>query len=201
MKITTFVFDLGSVLIDWKPTYLYDKMFADKEKEKYFLHHICTLAWHEKQNAGCPPQRATEEMVQQYPEWEPYIRAYYGRWKEMFRGGIEGTLQIVKELKDKGYKLYISSNWNAELYNCNAGDFPFLQWFDGKLLSGEIKMMKPDKEIYQFFLETFRINPEQALFIDNNQENCDAAQALDFHTICFVNPVTLRQQLEELKIL
>src|ERR1051326_7942239 len=142
MEIQNIVFDLGDVLIDWNPKYLYDKIFSDKEKEDYFLKHICTDTWHEKQNAGRSPQEGTEELIKNYPEWEKFIRPYYDRWEEMFGGAIEGSLQILKELKEKGYKLYALSNWNAELYYRNADNFPFLNLFDGKLLSGEVKMMK-----------------------------------------------------------
>ena len=93
-EIDAIIFDLGGVLIDWNPSYVFDKMFDDEEKKKHFFENICTSDWNEKQDAGRPLQEATQELVRKHPEWKEYIEAYYGRWTEMLGGPIYETVEI-----------------------------------------------------------------------------------------------------------
>jgi 2-haloacid dehalogenase len=110
-------------------------------------------------------------------------------------------VQILKALKEKGYPVYALSNWNAELYNRTVDDFPFLQWFDGKVISSEVKMKKPDENIYHYLLEKYSIRPETALFIDDNPQNVATAERLGIRSILFTTPEALQQQLTTLQIL
>lgn len=201
MKIEAIVFDLGNVLVQWNPANLYNKIFKDKEEVDYFLNNICTMDWHTEQDAGRSPEEGTDMLVQEHPDWEHPIRAFYARWKEMFSGPIEGSVQILKELKEKGYKLYALSNWNAELYNRTVDDYPFLNWFDGKIISGEVKMKKPDDEIYHLLFQRFQLDPKAALFIDDNKNNIETAQRLGIQSILFTTPEMLRTELENRNIL
>ena len=86
MEIKAIIFDLGGVLIDWNPSYVFDTMFEDEEKKRIFFETICTPDWNEMQDAGRPLKEATEELVAKHPEWREYIEAYYGRWTEMLGG-------------------------------------------------------------------------------------------------------------------
>lgn len=201
MKIETIIFDLGNVLVNWDPAHLYKKIFPQEKEREHFLTTICTMDWHTEQDAGRSPQEGTAVLLQQYPEYEAPIRAFYDRWQEMFDGPIEGSVEILKELKSKGYPLYALSNWNMELYEQTVNDFPFLNWFDGKIISSEAKMKKPDAEIFQLLFTRFNINPETALFIDDNKDNAAAARSLGLRSILFTTPEALRNELETLQIL
>ena len=201
MKIDTVIFDLGNVLVSWSPANLYDKIFADKNDRDHFLNNIANMDWHSEQDAGRSPAEATELLVKEHPDWAHPIRAFYARWKEMFAGPIEGSVQILKEVKEKGYKVYALSNWNAELFNDTIDDFPFLQWFDDKVISGEVKMKKPDADIFQLAFKQFGIQPQQAVFIDDSEENIKTAKALGLNVIHFKSPEALRQELKALHIL
>ena len=159
------------------------------------------MEWHTVQDAGRSPAEGTDVLVKEHPHWEHPIRAFYARWKEMFSGPIDGTVQILKELKKKGYQLYALSNWNAELFNRTVDDFPFLNWFDGKIISGEEKLKKPDEEIYRLLLERFPITPENAVYIDDKEENLLPAEKLGMKTILFTAPEALRSSLQALQIL
>jgi len=117
MKIETLVFDLGGVLIDWNPEYLYNKLIPDEEERRWFLSTICTLDWNEQQDAGRSLQEGTEHLVKHFPGHEKAIRAYYGRWKEMLGGPIHETVEIFRELKTQGrLKLYALTNGSAETF-------------------------------------------------------------------------------------
>jgi 2-haloacid dehalogenase len=200
-KIDTIIFDLGNVLVDWSPSYLFDKIFHKKEDRDFFLENICTPEWHNTQDAGRSPTEATEEKVKEFPEWAHAIRAFYARWKEMFMGPIEGSVEILQELKSKGYKLYALTNWNAELFNQTLDDFPFLQLFDGKVVSGAVKQTKPGEDIYLHLLDKYKITPGQALFIDDKKENIQTAEKLGIKGIQFSDPEQLRKDLQESGIL
>lgn len=201
MAIDTIIFDLGNVLVQWNPANLYHKIFNSKEKVDYFLNNVATMDWHTEQDGGRTPEEGTEALVKEHPDWEHPIRAFYARWKEMFSGPIEGSVNILKELKEKGYRIYALSNWNAELFNRTIDDYPFLTWFDGKVISGEVKLKKPEEEIYHLLFQCYDINPQQAVFIDDNEKNIETGKRLGLHSILFTSPESLRSELENLKLL
>jgi len=201
-QINAIIFDLGNVLIDWNPNHLFDKLFTDKEQQKHFLQHICTPDWNEQQDAGRTIKEATEELVKQYPEWKEYIKAYYGRWTEMLGGPIQDTVDLFKQLKESGkYKLYALTNWSAELFPIALAQYEFLHWFDGRVVSGEEKMRKPYPEFYQILLDRFLIQPEEALFIDDNLRNIQAAEAIGIKSIHFQSPQQLKMELQQLQLI
>lgn len=202
MNVDTIIFDLGGVLIDWNPAYVFDKLIQDEEKRKQFFAEICTSAWNEEQDAGRSLKEATQLLIDQHPEWQEYIEAYYGRWEEMLGGPIQETVEIFRQLKEKDkYKFYALTNWSAELFPIALNKYDFLHWFDGRLVSGEEKIRKPFPEIYQLIVDRFDINKEKAVFIDDNKRNAEAAEAFGIPTIRYENPAQLREELKKRKIL
>lgn len=201
-KIDTIIFDLGGVLIDWKPEYVYlDEFDGDREKMQWFFDHVCTSDWNENQDAGYPLAQATEDLVKQFPEYEKLIRMFYDRWEEMLGGAIEGTVNILdKFVKSKDYKVVALTNWSAETFPVALEKFEFLQWFEDILVSGEEKTRKPFKEIYDLTLNRFNIKAENAIFIDDNIKNVEAANNLGINAIQFKSPELLIEALKNYKI-
>jgi 2-haloacid dehalogenase len=191
------IFDLGGVLIDWNPSYLFDTLFDDNEKKKHFFENICTSEWNEEQDAGRSIKEATELLVNRHPEWKEFIEAYYGRWEEMLGGPIPETVEIFRELKQSGkYRFYALTNWSGELFPIALDRYDFLHWFDGRVVSGDEKMRKPFPEFYQLTLNRFALQPERTLFIDDNLRNVKAAEDLGIQAIHFESPAQLRKDLE-----
>jgi 2-haloacid dehalogenase len=202
MKITTLIFDLGGVLIDWNPRYVYRTVFDSEEKAEWFIQHICTLDWNEKPDAGYLIAEAIEEKVKEFPEWEKEIRIYYDRWEEMLKGPIHETVEIFRKIKDSGrYKLYALTNWSAELFPIALEKYDFLHWFDGIVVSGEEKTRKPFPEIYQRLLDRYSLNAQEVLFIDDNLRNIKAARDLGIESIQFIEPAQLENELLDKNIL
>lgn len=203
MNINTIIFDLGGVLIDWNPNYVFDKVFEEnEEKKRHFFEHICTSDWNEEQDGGRSIKEATELLVNRHPDWKEHIEAYYGRWEEMLGGPIAETVEVFRELKDSNrYKLYALTNWSAELFPIALKRYDFLHWFDGRVVSGEEKMRKPFPEFYQLILDRFQLKPETTLFIDDNSRNAKAAEDLGIHTIHFRSAAQLKEKLLEYNIL
>ena len=201
-EIKNVIFDLGGVLIDWNPEYVYLEVFkGDREKMKWFFDKICTIDWNENQDAGYPLQQATEERVKLFPEYEEWIRIYYGRWEEMLGKQIDGTVTILKQLIDNpNYKVVALTNWSAETFPVALERFDFLHWFEGIVVSGTEKMRKPFNEIYELTINRFNIEASQSLFIDDNARNIEAAKKIGINTIRFNNPTQLKSELKSLNI-
>jgi 2-haloacid dehalogenase len=202
MNFTAIIFDLGGVLIDWNPSYVFDKMFNDEEQKKHFFENICTPDWNEMQDAGRPLKEATEHLVQLHPEWKKYIEAYYGRWEEMLGGPIHDTVEIFRQIKEEGkYKLYALTNWSAELFPIALERYEFLHWFDGRVVSGEEKMRKPFREFYELILDRFKLNAEETLFIDDNARNIKAAEDIGIRSIRYHSPQQLKKELIAIEVI
>jgi len=201
-KIDTIIFDLGGVLIDWNPEYVYLDVFkGDREKMQWFFDNICTHDWNENQDAGYPLQKATEERVTLFPEHEELIRMFYGRWEEMLGEAIDGTVTILKSLIDNPvYKVVALTNWSHETFPVALERFEFLHWFEDILVSGEEKTRKPFKAIYELTLNRFNIVAENSVFIDDNLRNIKAAEELGINGIHFESPKALIAQLKKLSI-
>jgi 2-haloacid dehalogenase len=198
-EINTIIFDLGGVLIDWNPLYVFhDDYFDTTETRDYFFENICTSDWNENQDAGYPIAKATEELVGKFPDWEKEIRDYYGKWEQMLKGPIDTTVEVFKQLRTNDrLKFYALTNWSAETFPIALQRFDFLHWFDGILVSGEEKTRKPFPEFYQRLFEKFSINPASSLFIDDNLRNVKAAEALDLPSIHFTTANELKKSLRE----
>jgi len=195
-KIDTIVFDLGGVLIDWNPDYVFRTVFPNDEEMRWFYNNICTADWNEEQDAGKSLRQATEELVKKFPEHEINIRMYYGRWEEMLGGPIHETVEVLRHLKhNTDYNLYALTNWSAETFPVALNRYEFLNWFHGRLVSGEEKIRKPFKEIYELLIKRFNISPSQAIYIDDNARNLFPAKELGFHTIHFQSPQQFKKEL------
>lgn len=197
MEVKNIIFDLGGVLVDWNPDYVFlDEFGGDRKKMQRFYDEVCTFDWNENQDAGFPLAQATEDRVALFPEQEAMIRMYYGRWEEMLGGPIAGTVALLKKLVDHpDYRVVALTNWSAETFPIALARFDFLHWFEGIVVSGTEQTRKPFPEIYQTTLERFGLEAPVSLFIDDNARNIAAAAALGIQTIQFKNPDQLKTDL------
>lgn len=201
-QIKNIIFDLGGVLIDWNPEYLFRKLIPDEEKRKTFFSDICTAEWNEEQDGGRSIADATSLLIQQYPDHTDLIIAYYDRWEEMLGGPIQDTVSIFKALKEaEKHKFYALTNWSAETFPKALVLYDFLHWFDGRLVSGEENTRKPFADFYQLLLDRFSLKPEESIFIDDNFRNIKAAQAMGIYSIHFTSPAQLVEDLKNLNLL
>ena len=197
-QINTIIFDLGGVLIDWNPLYVFNDLIPDEERRQYFFDNVCTMHWNEQQDAGTPIAQATEERIALFPEWENEIRAYYGRWVEMLGDANHGTVEILKSLIDSpDYRVYALTNWSAETFPVakSMERFHFLHWFEGVLVSGEESLLKPQPEIYEAILSRYDIDRSKAVFIDDNYKNVVGSEAVGLKAIHFQTPEQLAKEL------
>lgn len=200
--ITTIIFDLGNVLINWEPKLLYNKIFDSEEKTNHFIENICTLAWNEEQDAGRTLKDGTAALVAEYPQHQAEIEAYYDRWEEMLNGAIDGSVEIFRQLKASGkYKIYALTNWSSELFPVAQRNFEFLNWFDGIVVSGDEGIRKPHPDFFQILFDRYQVKPEDGIFIDDNLRNIEAARELGIQSIRFTSAEELEKELKESGIL
>jgi 2-haloacid dehalogenase len=200
--IDTVIFDLGAVLIDWNPRYLYRKILKTEEEISWFLENICTSEWNDQQDAGRSFKEATEELIAKHPDWEIAVRAWYDRWHETIQGPVHETVEILKRIKEsKKYRLYALTNWSDETFPWALNNFEFLHWFEGIVVSGIEKIRKPQPEFFQILFDRYQVDPVLSLFIDDNAKNVEAGKKLGLTTIHYQSPSQLHKELDQLGIL
>jgi 2-haloacid dehalogenase len=193
------VLDIGGVLIDWNPRHLYRKLFdGDTPAMEEFLATVCTESWNEQQDAGRPFADACSSLKIVHPHKAPLIDAWVGRYDEMLAGPISGTVDILTQLNSQRVPLYALSNWSAETFPAALKRFEFLKWFRGVMLSGQVKLLKPDPRIFKLFLETFALDPGLTVYIDDREPNVEAAKTFGMRGIVFTDAAALRNKLIDL---
>ena len=203
LRITAAVFDLGGVLIDWDPRYLYRKVFGpDEAAMERFLATVCTAEWNAEQDRGRPFSEAIAELATDAPEHRANIEAYFDRWGEMLGEQIPGTESVLIELRSAGIRLYGLSNWSAETFPIAVDRFPCLSMFEGIVVSGSEGVAKPDPAIFEILCERYGLDPAACLFVDDAPANVRAAMETGFaHAIDFTSAAELRSRLLEIDVL
>ena len=195
MSTKAVVFDLGGVLIDWDPRYLYRKLLADEAAVEEFLATVCTPEWNAEQDRGRPFADGVAELVERHPVHAAAIVAYHERWPEMLGGDIGGTVELLAELRGAGIPLYALTNWSAETFGTARERFEFLSWFEGVVVSGEERVVKPDPRIFSLLLDRFGLAPAVTFFVDDSVANVAAARELGLDAVRFTDPEQLGRDL------
>ncbi|HEY6304977.1 MAG TPA: HAD family phosphatase [Candidatus Angelobacter sp.] len=196
------ILDLGGVLIDWNPRYMYRKLFSgDDAAMEQFLATVCTQSWNEAQDAGRTFAEGCALLKKAHPEQSELIDAWFVRYEEMLGGAIAGSVAILAELRANQIPLYALSNWSVETFPWALRRFEFLRWFQGILLSGEAGLLKPDPQLFQMLLRRYAIDPTHAVYVDDHASNVNSARQLGMHGIHFTDPPALRNELTRLGLL
>ena len=194
-EIKNIVFDFGGVLLDWNPRYFYRTFFWDENEMEYFLANICTSEWNAEQDKGRSFSEGIKFLQSQHPEYRNAIQLFWDNWEDMLKSDLPDGVKLLHELKDHDYRIWGLTNWSAETIQIAYRKYDFFQLFDGIVVSGEEKLIKPDRRIYEVLLDRHKLNAEESVFIDDNHANIKTAQELGFNAILFDNIVNVRGQL------
>lgn len=186
-KIKNIVFDFGGVLIDWNPRYLYRTYFNDDREMEYFLSHVCTGEWNAEHDRGRTFDEGVRLLEERFPQYSEAIRLYRDGWESMLHGEFPGTVALLMKLKKLGYGIYGLTNWSAETFPIARSKYPVLHRFDGIVVSGQEKLIKPDPRIFGILLERYGLNAGECIFIDDSPANIETAARLGFNTVLFDN--------------
>jgi 2-haloacid dehalogenase len=194
------IFDFGNVLIEWDPRRIFRDMIPAEELES-FMQNVWKDEWNGNLDRGVSLAENERSMKEKYPQHSRYIAAYHARWYDSLGEENQESVALLSQLQRAGYSTYGLSNWSAETFPVTRRQHPFFNSFDGIVLSGEEKVCKPDPRIYAILLERYRLHPRQCIFIDDRQENLDAAEKMGITPILFTSAARVRAELESLGVL
>ncbi|MCC6261078.1 MAG: HAD family phosphatase [Anaerolineales bacterium] len=201
-KITTIIFDFGGVLLKWNPHNIYQSYFPNQPAAiDSFLAEINFMEWNAQQDKGRPFMEGNAILASQFPQYKELIYAYYENWEKCIDGQIDGSVEILRRLKARGYFMYGLSNWSAETFPTAYKKYPFFKLLDDYVLSGDVKLIKPEAEIFRYALKKFGKAAEECLFIDDSEPNIRAAKTLGFQTVHFQSAAQLQTELSKLRLL
>jgi len=201
-QITTIIFDYGGVLLEWNPRNLYRRFFPNQpEAMEQFLTEVKFVDWNLQQDKGRPFEDAIDSLSAEFPHHAHLIRAYYEYWEESISGVIPGSIEILKQLKVRQYPLYGLSNWSAETFSRARYSYEFFNLFDDMVISGEVKMVKPEPEIFHLALQQFGKSAGECVYIDDSLANTEQARKLGFVAIHFQSPEQLKSDLQRLGVM
>ena len=200
-RIDAVIFDIGGVLLDWNPRYLYRKLIDDEAAMERFLSEVCTMEWHEDNDRGVPFEVTCARLAAEHPDEAELIWAWGQRTEEMVGGPIDGTVEILSELREQGIRLYALTNMETHTYPLRRERFEFLRWFEGTVVSSDEGIVKPDPRLFRILLERYGLQAPSTLLIDDSARNIEAARELGLATVHFRSPEALRQALEETGLL
>jgi len=197
MAIQKVIFDVGQVLVKFNPQNLFIKILKDEEKVDFFLKNICTWEWHIQQDLVYDTSKAAGPVIKKYPEYKEAIEAFYGRFLEMIDSVHQENVNLALKLKQKGYPIYLLSNFPGDQFEKYRLQNSFLNEFDDRIISGDVGLAKPDIKIYQLAIKKFNLNPEESLFIDDKIENTKGAEQAGIKTIQLQNPEDLDKEIRK----
>jgi 2-haloacid dehalogenase len=198
----TVLFDLGGVLVDWNPRYLYRPLFhGDDEAMEHFLATVCAPEWNHEMDAGKPFSVAVRERQNLFPEHADLIALWKDGWEQMLREPIDESVAILADLRDRGHRLLALTNWSSETFPIARKRFPFLHWFEDIVVSGEVKLAKPDRRIFELTIQRATLDPATTVYVDDSLPNIEAARPLGFHAVHFATPGKLRAELARLGLI
>lgn len=199
--IDTVVFDLGGVLIDWDPRYLFRKLLPDDAAVERFLIDTEFEEWNCRHDAGMSWAAATEQIARTHPDYAPIFALYPQRFLETVSGEIGGSIEIVRELRASGVRLLALTNFARTNFILAQQVFGWLDEFDGLVISSHEGVAKPDHRVYRVLIDRYGARPEATAFVDDRLANVTAARELGFTSVLFEDPDQLRAELARLGLL
>jgi 2-haloacid dehalogenase len=199
-QIEAVVFDLGGVLIDWDPRYVYRSLLPDPLAMEKFLATVCTADWHRAHDLGADIRRSCEELARRHPEYRDMIMVWAERGEEMAIGQFDDTVAVLGDLTASGMPCYALSNMEPEAFRIRCSRFPFMHWFEAHVISGIEGVAKPDRRIFEILLRRHGLRPQSTVFIDDQARNANAARELGLHALHFSSAAQLRRDLSALGV-
>lgn len=192
--ITSIVFDVGNVLLDYNPRRLLRRLCSDPAAQEAVMAALFdSPEWIRGDEGTITQKQLIETAVSRIPQYEALARQAFQDWV-FDMTPIAGMEELVKDLKEKGFPLYLLSNFGVRFYD--IGDkLPLLQQMDGRIISCDWKLIKPQPGIYRLLLETFGLSPEKTLFIDDRPENIEGARNAGMQGFVFTDAESLRARL------
>ncbi|MBC2856710.1 MAG: HAD family phosphatase [Cetobacterium sp.] len=195
--IKNIVFDIGNVLLNFKPRkHLEDLGFSEEVGERIYSEIFESDEWIELDKGTITEREATEIYCKKSLDIKDEIELTMANWQDILTP-IEESVEILKNLKKSGYNIYFLSNFHRESYKTVYEKYDFLKLGEGKIISYEVGIVKPEKEIYEILLNKYELQSEETIFIDDSLANVEAAEKLGIKGIWYLDSEGLKISLDE----
>jgi 2-haloacid dehalogenase len=198
--VTTVVFDIGGVLLDWNPRHLYRKLIADPAEMSEFLTQVCSPRWHLAHDLGADTEQSCRELAAKHPGQADLIMAWSRRSEEMVAGQIDEAIEVLADVRAAGLPCLALSNMEPDKFMLRRDKFAFFGLLDGCVISGIEGVVKPDREIFEILLNRYDLDPAATVFIDDTVANAATARAVGIQAIEYSGAGKLRRELRELGV-
>jgi 2-haloacid dehalogenase len=198
--IDTVVFDIGNVLIPWNPRWLFRKMLADEAAVDRFLDEVDFSTWNALHDAGQSFAHGIAQHGARFPHYRHLLQAYFDRWEETIAEPFQESVALTRKLRAAGYRTLALTNFSTETFSRTVRIHPFLNEFEGILVSGEEKLMKPDPAIYRRLCERYSVAPGGSVFIDDSLPNVEGARRIGMHALHYTSIDRLLEDLAALGV-
>jgi 2-haloacid dehalogenase len=196
------IFDVGRVLYDWDPRFLYERLIEDGPALDAFLRDVVTHDWHFQHDAGRDFADTSRELIAEHPHHAELIGQWGPRFLDSIGEPIPGMHELVAELDAAGVPLFAITNFSHEWWPpFRAREAALFDRFRDVVVSGAEKLVKPDAAIYRLALARFGLRAEEAVFIDDNEANVAGAAAVGMTALHFTGEGKLRRELSDLGLL
>jgi 2-haloacid dehalogenase len=195
-EIRHIVFDIGKVLLHYDPHIPFSRLIPDEEERRWFFQNVCTHDWNVEQDRGRTWEEAEALLIAEYPDHEENIRGFRRCWHEMVPHAYDDSVAVMGGLIDEGRDVTMLTNFAADTFAEARQRFPFLQRPRGVTVSGEVGLIKPEREIYDLHVSTFALEPSATIFIDDSPANVEGAKRAGWQAVLFTNAKTLEADLE-----
>jgi len=200
MTVEAVIFDIGNVLVEWRPEAYFDRVYGIERRTAMFamadLHGMNDLL-----DAGAAWQDTVYDWAERHPDWRTEIRDWHDNWIKLASPLIPHSLRLMRALKARGVPVFALTNFGAQSFAYARGEYVFLSEFDRAYVSGQMKVTKPDPVIYQMVEDDCGIPPERLFFTDDRRENIAAAETRGWQTHLFEHPQGLADRLVDLRLL
>lgn len=187
MGIEAVVFDIGNVLIEWNPERVYDRVIG-VERRKAMFDAVDLHGMNDQVDRGQNWYEAVSECAAQNPDWHDEIMMWHERWMEMASPAIDHSVRLLRALRSKGVPVFALSNFGIQTFEIGEREYPFLEEFDRRYISGHMGEVKPEPEIYRMLEDDCGVAPTALLFADDRADNIAAAAARGWNTHLFTDP-------------
>ncbi|SMX40033.1 HAD family hydrolase [Octadecabacter ascidiaceicola] len=194
MTVQAIVFDIGNVLIEWQPERFFDRVIGAERSAEFFaaiqLHEM-----NDRVDAGEVFHDVIAETIAQNPDWADELTLWRDRWIEMASPVIDHSVRLLRALRRAGHPVYALSNFGNETFAIAEPEYPFLEEFDKRYISGALQIIKPAAAIYEHVENDSGIAPGGLLFVDDRHDNIAAADARGWKTHLFEGPTGWAERL------